>query len=123
MKNVLLVQTLLDLIHNLTYYFYLVYVIYHFYLTKITLFISISISTKFMINKEKKTFLSKDLCVLWSEIFLRMVFSSVLWVVPKNFSCCQSWWQTLVNTSLISHFQENVSIFLLTPWWCLLCDL
>ena len=63
MKNVLLVQTLLDLIHNLTYYFYLVYVIYHFYLTKITIYFYFYFNQVYD-KQRKKTFLSEDLCVL-----------------------------------------------------------
>ena len=43
--------------------------------------------------------------------FPRMVFSSILWVVARKNSCCQSWWQTLVNTCLISQFGENVISF------------
>ena len=60
-----------------------------------------------MINREK-TFLSGDMCVYNVQcqalkyFFPRMVFSSVLRVV-------QLWWPPLVNTDLISKFQENIS--------------
>ena len=59
-KKSFVVETLLDLIYILPYYFYLVHVKYYFYLF---------------------------------------------------FSCCQPWLWPLVNTSLISQFEENTSCF------------
>ena len=87
--------------------------IYYFYLTKISLFISINyaflfhIPTKLMINTEKKHF-----SVVFFEIFLSQddIFQSSMGCNKKN-SCCQAWCQPLVNTGLISQFQENVISF------------
>ena len=88
------------------------------YLTKINLsvyFCSVHISTKFVINKEKKTFLSGDLYVLyvmlWNISFSGWHFFSVLQVVLIFSSCGQPWWQPLVNTGPISQFWENASSF------------
>ena len=48
-------------------------------------------------------------CHVLKYFFPKMVFSSILLIVPIFFSCYQSWWQSLVNTRLTSQFLENVS--------------
>ena len=99
-KKRLVVETSLDLIYILPYYFYLVHGIYYYFLTKINLFISIPYVIYVCFTMP---------C---SEIFFsRMVFSSILWIVPNNFFCHQPWWQPLVNTRLVSQFWEDVSSF------------
>ena len=87
----LVVETSLDLVYILPYYFLLS----SFYLLLLSnqnqsvYSFVFHISSKFMTEKEKKYF-SLVICVLCvmscSEIFLpRMAFLSILWVVTKNF--------------------------------------
>ena len=64
-KKGLVVETSLVLKYILPYYFYLVHVIYYFCLAKINLFISIPYPNQ-VYAKQKKAFLSGDLCVLYS---------------------------------------------------------
>ena len=73
MKKGLAVETSLDLIYILPYYFYLVHVIYYFNLTKINLFISIPYPNQ-VYDKHRKKHFSVVICVCFimscSEIFL-----------------------------------------------------
>ena len=63
-KKDLAIETSLDLIYILPYYFYLVHVIYCFHLTKIDLFIFIPYPNQ-VYDKQRKKNLSGDLCVLY----------------------------------------------------------
>ena len=72
------------------------------------------IPTKFM--TKKKIFLSGDLWVLdnvrlWNISFQGWHFPAFSRLYQQNFSCRQPLWRSLVNTSPISQFQENVSSF------------
>ena len=65
---------------------------------------------------KKKIFLSGDLWVLdnvrlWNISFQGWHFPAFSRLYQQNFSCRQPLWRSLVNTSPISQFQENVSSF------------
>ena len=67
-------------------------------------------------------FLSANFCLLynvmlWNISFPGWYFLAFCGLYQKRFSCCQPWWRSLVNTSLISQFLENVNSFnfLATP--------
>ena len=98
---------------HLTWYFYLVDVIYYFYLTKTNLPIYFySISQSGLWQTKKKIFLCEDLCVfynvmVWNIYFSGWCFPTFYWLQQKKISCHQLWWQALVNASLISQFWEN----------------
>ena len=86
-KKGLVVETSLDLIYILPYYFSLVHVIYNFYLS-ICLIISIPYPNQ-VYDKQRKKYFSVVICVCCimscSEIFFpKMVLSSVLQVTPKK---------------------------------------
>ena len=113
------------MIYIFPYYFYLVHVMYYLYLTKINLFISIPYPNQ--VYDKEKNISQWWFCVCCtmscSEIFLSQdgVFQHSMY--QKNFLRSQSWWRPLVNTSLISQFQENVNSFsflantlILLPW-------
>ena len=71
----LVVETSLDLVYILPYYFYLVLFIYYFYLTKINLSIYLySISHPSSWQKKKKVFLIGDLCALCNVMLWNISF-------------------------------------------------
>ena len=64
-KKGLVVETSLDLIYILPYYFYLVHVFYYFYPTKTNVYSFLFYIPSYD-KQRKKTFLSGDLCVLYN---------------------------------------------------------
>ena len=81
----------------------ILYIIFPFYL---------NFPVEFLFAFSKTSVLISVYCIMY--FFPRMTFSSissVLQAVPKKKSFHQPWWQTLVNTSLISQIQENISSF------------
>ena len=62
-----------------------------------------------------KAFVSGDLrafyVMLWNIFFPRWHFPVFYGLCQKKNYLCQPWWWSLVNTSIISQFRENVSNF------------
>ena len=74
-----------------------------------------------MINKVENISQWWFVCVVWCHplknvSFLGWHFPAFYSLYQKKFSCCQSWWQPLVRTSLISQLQENVKKMSTLNW-------
>ena len=101
-KKGLVVETSLNLINILSYYFYLVHVIYYFYLTKINLSVCFhSISQVY--DKQRKKHFSVVICVCFimpcSEMFLSQDgISQNSMGCNKKFFLLPPRWRPLVNT-------------------------